>query len=187
MTGKHNTRQLVLRRDTATGLALVGWDTELPLGRFDHLALIGKSVNSTLPNCGSEFFEAYQAALHYARQANNRLLEQQAQQLQSKGWVRVPFKLAKNPQLMLADCVGNYAAAAMQLHYQLTQNSKSAWAIIQQDNVLHVRARYPKNELDELTYQVWHHKQLNELNQMLGTLFEGNLIACESGLWFEVN
>jgi hypothetical protein len=35
LTHKPNPRQLVLRRDTATGMTLVGWEEDLPVGRFD--------------------------------------------------------------------------------------------------------------------------------------------------------
>lgn len=185
MSSKANPKQLVLRRDTATGLTLVGWETDLPVGRFEHLELICESSKNILPDSGSEFYDAWQSALQHARQANNLVLGQQVRHNQSKGWYRVPFELAPNRQAMQADSVGNYAAAAMQLHYQLTRNRKQAWVIIQRETVTHVRARYPKIELDVLTYQVWYHKQLHELTEMGGTLLEGQLFVCESGLWFE--
>jgi hypothetical protein len=185
MTHKPNPRQLVLRRDTATGLTHVGWETDLPLVRFEHLELIGEPVKSILPDSDSEYYAAYQAALRYARQANHRMLEQQMRDNQSKGWYRVPFALARDSQGMQADSVGNYAAAAMQLQYELTYNCKLAWAILRCGVVEHVRTRYPKKELDELTYQVWYHKQLHDLQQLGGILLEGTLMVCESGLWFE--
>jgi hypothetical protein len=185
MARQPNPRQLVLRRDTATGLTLVGWETDLPVGRFEHLELICESAKNILPDSDSEFYDSYQSALQHARQANNLMLETQARHNLSKGWYRVPFDLAPNRQAMQADSVGSYAAAAMQLHYQLTQNRKQAWAILQRGTVTHVRARYPKNELDVLTYQVWYHQQLNQLNKIGGSLVEGYLIICESGLWFD--
>lgn len=185
MAPKPNPRQLVLRRDTATGLTLVGWAADLPVGRFQHLELICESANNILPDSESEYYASYQSALHHASQANQLMLERQARKNQSKGWQRVPFELAHDLQPMKADSVGNYAAAAMQLQYQLTRNCKRAWVIIQRETVMHVRARYPKKELDELTYQVWYHVQLRELNKMGGTLLEGDLIICESGLWFD--
>lgn len=185
MTPKPNPRQLVLRRDTATGLTLVGWATDLPVGRFEHLELICESASSILPECDSEYYASYQSALDLARQANNLILEQQVRLNQSQGWYRVPFALAHDQQTMRADSFGNYAAAAMQLHYQLTQKCKQAWALLQRGTVVHVRARFPKKTLDVLTYQVWYHKQLHELSKMGGTLMEGTLIICESGLWFD--
>ncbi|MBI1422209.1 MAG: hypothetical protein GC149_02000 [Gammaproteobacteria bacterium] len=97
-----NLRQLVLRRDTATGLTLVGWEEDLPVGRFEHL----------------------------------------------------------------------------------TRNCKRAWVIARQGTITHVRARYPDKTLDELTYQVWYHTQLHQLHLLDGVLLEGNLMICESGLWF---
>jgi hypothetical protein len=86
---------------------------------------------------------------------------------------------------MMADRVGNYAAAATQLQYQLSQNQKQVWAVIQQGTIMHVRSRYPQKDLDELTYQVWIHRQLHQLKEMSGILLEGQLMICESGLWFE--
>lgn len=186
MTPKRNPRQLVLRRDTATGLTLVGWETDLPLGRFEHIELICESVRNILPDSNSEYYESYQSALAHARQENRFMLKQQVQHNLSNGWYRIPFELAHDQQVMMADSMGNYAAAAMQLLYQLTQNRQQAWAIIQSGMVVHVRARYPKKELDELTYQVWYHKHLHELSNLGGTLLEGTLLICESGLWFAV-
>jgi len=177
----------VLRRDTATGLTLVGWETDLPVGRFEHLALICESAESILPDKKNEYYEAWQAALQQARLANNLLLEQQVRQYQARGWYRVPFELADDREVVKADSVGNYAAAAMQLHYQLTRNCKQAWVILQSEEIVHVRARHPRKALDELTYQVWYHQQQHQLQMLGGTLLEGNLISCESGLWFEAN
>lgn len=186
MSNNPNTRQLVLRRDTATGLTLVGWDADLPAGRFEHLELICESSKYSLPDSGSEDYDAWQSALYRARQANQHMLEMQISCNQSNGWICVPFELAHNRETMVADHVGNYAAAAMQLHYQLTQNQKQAWVVVRRGRIVHVRARYPKRQLDELTYQVWYHRQLHELNEMEGTLLEGELMICESGLWFDV-
>ena len=185
MTHRLNPRQLVLRRDTATGLTQVGWESDLPLVRFEHLQLIAEPVENILPDSESEYYDAYQAALRYARQANQLMLEQQIRDNQARGWYHVPFKLARDRPAMQADSVGNYAAAAMQLQYQLTHNGKLAWAILRCGELEHVRTRYPKKELDELTYQVWYHKQLYDLKQLGGTLLEGALMVCESGLWFE--
>jgi len=177
---------MVLRRDTATGLTLVGWEADLPVGRFLHLELVFESAKSILPEHGSEDYAAWQSALNQARQANQPILEQQVRHNLAMGWYFVPFELALNHQAIEADSVGNYAAAAMQLHYQLTKNCKHAWVIIQSETIEHVRARYPKKILDELTYQVWYHQQLTQLNKMGGTLLEGRLNICESGLWFAV-
>lgn len=186
MTYKPNPRQLVLRRDTATGLTLVGWASDLPIGRFEHLELIGESANNSLPNSASDYYAAYHAALQTAREANTLLLEQKIRHHQSQGWYRVPFDLASNRQALQADSVGNYAAAAMQLHYQLTQNRRQAWAILRHGTIVHVRARHPEARLDELTYQVWYHQQQQQLNELGGMKLEGDLMTCESGLWFMV-
>jgi len=185
MSYKPNPKQLVLRRDSATGMTLVGWEEDLPVGRFEHLELICESSKNILPDIDSKYYDVWQSALYKARQANFLMLKQQVQQNQSKGWVLVPFELAENRDAMAADRVGSYTAAAMQLHYQLTENRKLAWTVMQHGKVKHVRARYPLRELDEFTYQVWYHKQLHELEKMGGILLEGQLIICESGLWFE--
>lgn len=185
MSSKPNPKQLVLRRDTASGITLVGWEEDLPIGRFEHLELICELAKNILPECDSEDYASYQSALHNARQANRLILEQQVRYHQSKGWLLVPFELAHNQEAMQADRFGNFTTAAIQLNYQLTRHRKQAWAIIQRGSIVHVRARYPKKALDELTYQVWYHKQLYELKEMDGTLLEGHLMICESGLWFE--
>lgn len=182
-TRQTNPRQLVLRRDTATGLMLVGWAEDLPLGRFEHLALICETVAAVLPVKGSEQYPVYQSALENAQQSNTRLLEQQASFNRSRGWYEVPFTLAKDQGNAHPDSVGSYAAAAMRLHYQLARHCKRVWAVIVENRIIHVRARYPKKELDALTAQVWYFRQLNELQAFDGQLLEGNLVVCESGLW----
>jgi hypothetical protein len=185
MSDKSNPRQLVLRHDTATGLTLVGWEEDLPIGRFKHLELICELSKNILPAPDSKDYDAWQSALDHARQANQLMLQEQVQHHQSKGWLQVPFELAQQKETMMADRVGNYAAAATQLQYQLSQNQKQVWAVIQQGTIMHVRSRYPQKDLDELTYQVWIHRQLHQLKEMSGILLEGQLMICESGLWFE--
>lgn len=185
MSQKSNPRQLVLRRDTATGLTHVGWETDLPLVRFEHLALIGELADNVLPDRRSQHHAAYQTALRQARCANRIMLERQTRANQSRGWYHIPFELACDPNAMQADSVGNYASAAMQLQYQLTHNCKHAWVVHADGVITHVQSRYPKTALDELTYQVWYHKQLHDLKCLGGTLMEGTLRVCESGLWFE--
>lgn len=184
MSERINPRQLVLRRDTATGLTQVGWESDLPVGRFEHLELICELSENRLPDINSEFYAAYQAALHHSRQANALMLEQQIQDNQAKGWYRVPFDLFRHRQKLTADNVGIYTAAGMQLHYYLTHNAKQAWAVIQAGKVAHIRSRYPAKDLDELSYQVWYHQQCYQLEGLGGTLLQGKLLICESGLWF---
>ena len=185
MSTNLNPRQLVLRRDSATGLTQVGWEQDLPIGRFEHLDLICELTENTLPGFDSEFFDTYQSALQQAREANRLMLEQQIRHNMSKGWYRVPFELVHRQETMMADEFGSYASAATQLQYQLTQHRQRSWAVIQQETVLHVRARYPLKELDELRYQVWYHRQLQQLSDFGGTTLEGNLLIYESGLWFD--
>lgn len=185
MSNRPNPRQLVLRRDTATGLTQVGWETDLPVGRFEHLELICELTENRLPDTNSDYYAAYQSALDSAREANTLMLERQVRHNIIKGWYIVPFALAQRRQVLEADSFGNYSAAAMQLHFQLTQNDKQAWAVIQGGEVVHVRARFPAKELDELSYQVWYHQQCHQLENIGDAVLEGNLLICESGLWFD--
>jgi len=184
MTSRLNTRNLVMRRDRATGMIQVGWDADLPRGRYEHLAVICNSTSYCLPDRDSNEYQAYQSALHEARQVNQRVLAEQVRRNQAKGWMPVPFDLAENPDTMIADRVGSFADAAMQLQHQLTQKQKVVWAVVQDRLIIHVRSRHSKKQRDDLTKQVWYHNQLNELGQLGGTLFEGELMVFESGLWF---
>ncbi len=186
MDSKCNPRQLVLRRDTATGMTLVGWEEDLPVGRFVHIELVCEVAKYILPDPDSEFYDIYQSALDHACQANQLILDQKIQENQSRGWYRVPFELALNQQSLQADRFGNYSDAALQLHYQLARHEKQVWVVIQHGIVVHVRARHPRKPLDELTSQVWQQKQLHELQMLDGSLLEGKLIVCESGLWVEI-
>ena len=187
MSHTGNPRQVVLRRDSATGLTQVGWETDLPLGRFEHLALICEVRDNALPGLNCEYHAAYRAALQQARLANTRLLQQQVQHNQARGWYRVPLELARQEKVLQADSVGSYSAAAMQLLFLLTHNCKQAWAVIQAEEIIHLRARQPAKALDELSYQVWWHQQRHQLEVMGGRLLEGELLICESGLWFTEN
>ena len=140
MTHKPNPKQLVLRRDTATGMTLVGWEEDLPVGRFEHLELICELANNILPERESEDYASYHSALQNARQANCLTLEQQGHDHQAKGWALVPFELAVTRK---TDSFGNLTTTVMQLYFQLTRNCKQAWPVVQQDCIVHVRARYP--------------------------------------------
>lgn len=183
MSYRSNSRQLVIRRDSATGLMLVGWASDLPIGRFEHIQLIGESAGHTLPEPDGVLFEEYQFALELARQANAQSLAAQVQLHQSQGWLQVPFALVNDSQAMHADSVGVFTAAAMQLHFRLAQNCKQAWAVLTDDKIVHIRARFPQQQLDELTFQVWYHQQLAQLNAMGDNILEGTLIVSGSGLW----
>jgi hypothetical protein len=186
MSSKHHPRQLVLRRDTATGLTHVGWETDMPVGRFEHLVLICESEVLCMPEPHSEHYGVYCMALQRARALNAELLDEQIHQYLAKGWQRVPFELATDPQVMRPDDVGNYTSAAMQLHYQLTHNRRQAWAVTAEQGIVHIRPRNPSRQLDTLTYQVWYHRQLQELQSIGGRIEAGILLVAESGLWFIV-
>lgn len=184
---KPNPRQLVLRRDTATGMAQVGWETDLPIGRFQHLELICEPEDSLLPRLESKHYAAYQAACMHAREANTLLLQQQRQQRLVQGYLYVPFELSPDSSALCADQFGNYQNAAMKLLFQLTRNNRQVWVVVYGKTIVHVRPREPNKELDTLAYQVWLHQQLHQLEQIQGQRQEGSLFICESGLWFKPN
>ncbi|MDH5180937.1 MAG: hypothetical protein OEZ39_02525 [Gammaproteobacteria bacterium] len=181
-----NPHQLVIRRDTATGLTRVGWDEDLPGGRFTHLDLVCEVSHHSLPDSDSEHYAAYQTALQTARKANAALVATKISTNRAKGRYPVAFALAGGELSLQPDDIGNYSAAAMQLHYHLTRNIKPVWAVLQQASIVHLRPRQPHKPLDELSLQVWRHSQRSQLQAMGGTLVEGNLLVCESGLWLEV-
>jgi hypothetical protein len=179
-----NPRQIVLRRDTATGLTRVGWETDLPIGRFEHIELICEQHDNHLPlPHDSENYSLWQQAISRAREANTLFIQQQIQQLNSKGWWPIPFELSSHRGSLSADEFGNYSAAAMQLLFELTRNVRDAWAVIVDAHIVHVRSRQPLKTLDVLPYQVWYHQQQSQLASYGGHIIEGQLQTCESGLW----
>jgi len=186
MISKPNPRQLVLRRDTATGLTRVGWDSDLPIGRFEHYKVICEISDSRLPDIDSPHYTNYQAACCTAREANAALLEKQIQHHTSQGWLHVPLGLSSNTETLQADEFGNFTAAAMSLMFELTHNQKQVWAVADKTNIVHVRSRLPTTELDELSYQVWYHQQMHQLDNLSGQILEGDLQITESGLWFKI-
>ena len=187
MATRDNPRLLVLRRDTATGLTQVGWETDLPIGRFEHLEVVCELNDNRLPNLDNEHYVEYQAALLSARETNASMLDEQSRHHMTKGWLFVPFELSPKGPLLVADIFGSFSAAAMKLLFQLTHNTKQVWAVLQDGCIVHVRSRRPTKNLDELSYQVWYHQQLHQLEKIGGKLLEGNLMVCESGLWFIPN
>lgn len=184
MAHRLNPRQLVLRRDTATGLTQVGWESDLPIGRFEHLELVCELDDIHLPDAGSKHYHEYQAACRRALQANIELLDLQSRSNEAKGWLLIPFELVDDEMRLRADAFGNCFAAAMQLMFYLTANIKDVWAVIQKNQVTHIRPRQPRKALDELSYQVWRHQQQHQLAQYQGEISKGRLVVQESGLWF---
>lgn len=122
------------------GLTLVGRAADLLIGRFEHLKPVCYSAKNILPACDSEDYASYQSVLQNAHQANCLILEQQVRDHQAKGWALVPFELTVTRK---ADSFGNLTTTVMQLYFQLTRNCKQAWPVVQQDCIVHVRARYP--------------------------------------------
>lgn len=185
MALKRNPRQRVLRRDTATGMTLAGWDDDLPIGRFEHLALIDEVAIGDVPAPAlAQDHSPFACAVQRAREANaQRIVELQAEHA-ARGHRRVPFTLGHPDVNPCADEFGRYSDAAMQLGYALSGHQKQVWVVEQQQQLVHVRARFPQKRLDELTLQVWYYQQLHQLQQFKGQILEGQLLVCDSGLWF---
>lgn len=184
MANQSNPQQLVLRRDTATGMSQVGWAADLPTGRFEHLALVCEVNDHCLPVVGSDQYAAYLAACEKARAANALLLQRQVEANTARGWRRVPFHLVPASTRLAADDFGNFAAAATHLLFLLTHNHRQAWAVCQQGSIVHVRTRKPPRAMEELAYQVWYHTQITELAALGELTLSGSLLVAESGLWF---
>lgn len=182
-----NPKKLVMRLDTATGLTCIGWDSELPPGRFSHLKVILEMQNQVLPDSRHACWNVYQNALAQARTANISHIKKIQQNHLDRGWHPVPFSLADDTTILQADESGIYTTAATQLRYKLAGHSQTVWAVISNEVIIHIRASEPKRELDELSLQVWHHHQRHQLSEMGETLLQGHLHVCESGLWFIVN
>lgn len=180
----NNSQLLVLRRDTATGFSRVGFHSELPLGRFEHIALICEVPSCTPVQPDSPFFAEYAAACEIACQLNHQLVEQQQQQNQLQGWLNVPLDLGEPQSTIQGDEFGSYEVQAQKTLYRLTRNVTEVWACVSDNQVRHIQSRYPPREMEMLDYQVWKHHQLAKISELPGVIATGRLIVQESGLWF---
>ena len=179
-----NPQQLVLRLDSATGFAKVGWAVELPLGRFIHIDLIAET-----PYCGpithdSPIFADFQNACQRAREVNQPLIAAQNQDLAAKGCIPVPLDLHHSGADTAPDAFGNYHEAAMRAMFHLTANFATVWAVVNRHRIVQLRSCRPPKPMEELEYQVWKHYVLNQLAHTPGETSTGKLIVRESGLWF---
>jgi len=182
-----NAQQLVLRRDSSDSLIKVGWATEMPLGRFEHLALIAECTNCEPLHTEHPLFPAYQSACRQARESNQRVLQQQQQQLHQSGWQRLDA--AYLTQLPIAesdvcDDFGSLREHAMKLLFLLTANYPFVWCVEQDSHIVYVQSKKVPAKLQELEAQVWTHHRLSLLQQMPGHVSDGRLVVKESGLWF---
>lgn len=179
-----NSKRLVLCQDSATGFVQIGWDTDLPPGRFVHLEVIGESAECHPLTRHSPHYASYQAACARARQLNAGELAKQIQTNIRRGRLPVPLDLHADTSEQ-ADEVGLYLSAAMQALHRLTANCREVWAVVARQAVIHIEPCRPVRAFDELAYQVWKHHTLSELQKLSGDIRAGKLIVQESGLWFE--
>jgi hypothetical protein len=184
MQTRVNPHQLVLRLDSATGLAKVGWAADLPIGRFVHVELIAET-----PECGpifsdSPLFERFTCACRRAREINQPLISAEKHDLLAKGYLPVPMNLNEPDAMIQADEFGSFHKAAMDAFFRLTANFALVWAVVKQQSVVQLHSCRPPREMEELEYQVWKRFVLNQLKQYAGDITVGKLIVRESGLWF---
>jgi len=184
-----NQRQLVLRVDSATGYAKVGWAVDLPAGRFVHVEVIGEAqsceavTHDGLPH-DSPLYENFLSACSRARNINRPLINEQKKANLAKGFLPVPLDLNDSKANTAPDIFGSYQEAAMSALFRLTSNFALAWAVINRQTVFHLRSCRPPQPMEELQFQVWKRHTLNALSQFPGEIIAGNLIIQESGLWF---
>lgn len=179
-----NPHQLVLRLDSATGFARVGWAVDLPVGRFIHVDLIAET-----PQCGPispthPLYEAFYRACRRARKINQPLITEQANQLRAQGYLPVPLDLNDTAAETGPDAFGCFREAAMATLFRLTGNYALVWAVVQQHTVVQLHSCRPPREMAELHYQVWKQYVLKQLAQYTGEITTGKLSVRESGLWF---
>lgn len=179
-----NSNLLVLCHDTATGFAQIGWAADLPPGRFIHLAVICESAERHPLTPRSPHFQAYQTACAKARELNQAELLNQVKANTQQGRLPVPLSLAAGENLG-ADEFGSSLQAAMRTLHRLTGNCQAAWAVVMEQEIIHVRSRRPDKPFNELEYQVWKHHTLSQLENYHGEIIAGRLLVQESGLWFE--
>jgi hypothetical protein len=179
-----NPNQLVLRRDTRTGIAHVGWAAELPLGRFSHIELIFEADDCAPITAVSAHFALHQQACQKARALNVPLLAAQRERLLALGWLPVPLDLNDPCAGAAHDALGCYKAAAMRALYRLTANLTAVWVVVDGNDITQVQAREPRRAMERLEFEVWKHHRLSELARSPGDIRQGCLVVEDSGLWF---
>ena len=175
---------LVLRRDTATGFYAVGWDSDMPIGRFAHIEVICETTSSEPIGPTHELHDAYTAACQKACVLNAPLLEKQIQQAINKGWLAVPLDLHQSTQSNDADVFGSQQVYAMQTRHRLCGNQPQVWCVLTAGVVVDVRACEPPRRMEPVEFHVWQHQQHQQMQAYGNEIRRGHLIAQESGLWF---
>jgi len=179
-----NSYQLVIRCDTTNGYYKVGWTSELPLGRFEHIELLVETKNPITLNSKNPHFSIFAEACKRVSTLNKVLLTTEQERHESQGWRNVPLNLNDSTVQIKPDEFGCYNNLATKTRYRLSMNSSDVWAVIKNSEVIQVIARYPKNKIPELKYQIWKHTELDKLHQLGGDVVQGRLAVCNSGLWF---
>jgi hypothetical protein len=180
-----NSHLLVLRSDSATGMARVGWAVELPIGRFIHIDVICSSPVCAPILADDPLFPDYQTACHRARLHNAPLLEEQRRNNLANGWLPVPLTLHGSDTDPQPDDFGCYQLCAMQAMFRLSANERAVWAGISTDSITHIVPRRPLRPMQELEYHVWKHDILQRLSQRTEQVIRGELVVQASGLWFK--
>ena len=182
--GRPNPQQLVIRLDTATGLARVGWAVDLPLGRFSHLELICENDNCSALNSKDPLYPQYLLACEKSAALNKKLLDRQAETNLANGWMRVSGTINGIYRPIEADVVGSYCSNAMALLYELTRNYVFVWIVASDTTTIsYIESKQPPRDMDDFEYQVWRQHTLNRLSEK-GRIHEGKLMIQDSGLWF---
>ncbi len=184
MTNDNLPNILVLRCDTATGFFRVGWDSDMPIGRFSHAEVVCETLSSEPITPKSPYFSAYVAACNKARVLNEAKLEQQRLDLITKGWIIVPLNLDSDDDLPEPDPFGGMQNQAMSTMHRLCENKTRVWAVITEDGIVNVRPCEPPRKMEAVEYQVWLNDQTQRMKAFRGDIIKGKLVVQESGLWF---
>ncbi len=182
-----NTHQLVIRCDTTNGYYKVGWASELPLGRFKHFELLLETENQAVLTPKNPDYSVYQDASNQVSELNQALILKETQEKKAVGWYFVPLNLNDTTVKILPDEFGCFNISASKTRYRLSKNSSEVWAVITENEILQVEARYPVQKLTQLKYQIWKNYKLDKLKQHGGIIKQGKLVVCFSGLWFVEN
>ncbi|MFV2059671.1 MAG: hypothetical protein ACC653_03245 [Gammaproteobacteria bacterium] len=179
-----NTYQLVIRSDTANGYFKVGWASELPLGRFEHVELLLEVDNVFELKSKNHHSVTYLDACKRVSALNQSLIIKEQQANLASGWFNVLLNLNDGAIKITADELGCFNNLATETRYRLSKNCRVVWAMIYENTVQHIEARYPELNMGELKYQIWKHHKLEKLQSGNGELKQGKLIVSYSGLWF---
>lgn len=177
------THQLVMRRDTRSGLVCVGWARDMPLERYQHITLIVETPRAEPLHPAAECYPLYENACQQARALNHDTLAQQRSRHIHDGWLQVPLEL-RATQDSEPDNVGSYQQAAMQALHRLTRNVTEVWAAIDGAHVIDLSARIPPRPMQAVEFHVWRQQVIQRLHTGGETVLPGKLIVTHSGLWF---